>query len=109
MLLGDQRSIVTALIVPSFDEIKEYAKEQQLETEDVAALLQTPEIQRLIRGEINQYSTDFADFERVRMFTLLEEEFTQESEEMTPTLKLKRSVVMENHKAAIDQMYGDDG
>jgi long-chain acyl-CoA synthetase len=109
MLLGDQRSIVTALIVPSFDEIKEYAKEQQLETGDMAALLQTQEIQRLIRGEINQYSTDFADFERVRMFTLMAEEFSEKSEEMTPTLKLKRSVVMENHKAAIDQMYGDDG
>jgi long-chain acyl-CoA synthetase len=108
MLLGDQRSIVTALIVPSFDEIKEYAKEQQLETGDMAALLQTQEIQRLIRGEINQYSTDFADFERVRMFTLLEEEFTQESEEMTPTLKLKRQVIMEKHKEAIEQMYGDD-
>jgi long-chain acyl-CoA synthetase len=108
MLLGDQRSIVTALIVPSFDEIKEYAKEQQLETGDMAALLQTQEIQRLIRGEINEYSTDFADFERVRMFTLLEEEFTQESGDMTPTLKLKRQVIMEKHKEAIEQMYGDD-
>jgi long-subunit acyl-CoA synthetase (AMP-forming) len=37
------------------------------------------------------------------------EEFSEKSGEMTPTLKLKRSVVMENHKAAIDQMYGDDG
>ena len=109
MLLGDQRSTVSALIVPSFDEIKEYAKEQQLETGDMAALLQTQEIQRLIRGEINQYSSDLADFERVRRFTLMAEEFSEKSGEMTPTLKLKRSVVMENHKAAIDQMYGDDG
>ena len=109
MLLGDQHKSVAALIVPNFDAIKEYAKEQQLETGDMAALLQTQEIQRLIRGEINQYSTDFADFERVRMFTLMAEEFSEKSGEMTPTLKLKRSVVMENHKAAIDQMYGDDG
>ena len=109
MLLGDQRKSVAALIVPSLDEIKEYAKEQQLETGDMAALLQTPEIQRLIRGEINQYSSDLADFERVRMFTLMAEEFSEKSGEMTPTLKLKRSVVMENHKAAIEQMYGDDG
>ena len=109
MLLGDQHKSVAALIVPSLDEIKEYAKEQQLETGDMAALLQTQEIQRLIRGEINQYSSDLADFERVRRFTLMAEEFSEESGEMTPTLKLKRSVVMENHKAAIDQMYGDDG
>ena len=109
MLLGDQRSTVTALIVPNYDEIKEYASEQQLDTKDLPALLQTQEIQRLIRGEINQYSADFADFERVRRFTLLAEEFSQESGDITPTLKLKRQVIMEKHKAAIDQMYGDDG
>lgn len=109
MLLGDQRSTVTALIVPNYDEIKEYATEQGLETQDLAALLQTQEIQQLIRGEINQYSADFADFERVRRFTLMEEEFSQEAGDITPTLKLKRQVIMEKHKAAIDQMYGDDG
>ena len=109
MLLGDQRRTITALIVPNYDAVKEFAAEQQLETEDIPALLQTQEVQRLIRGEINQYSSDFADFERVRMFTLMAEEFSEESGEMTPTLKLKRPVIMENHKAAIDQMYGDDG
>ena len=109
MLLGDQRRTITALIVPNYDAIKEFAAEQQLEEEAVPALLQTQEVQRLIRGEINQYSPDYADFERVRMFTLMEKEFSEESGEMTPTLKLKRSVIMENHKATIDQMYGDDG
>ena len=109
MLLGDQRRTITALIVPNYDAIKEFAEEQQLEAEDMSALLQTQEVQRLIRGEINQYSADFADFERVRMFTLMEKEFSEESGEMTPTLKLKRPVIMENHKATIDQMYGDDG
>ena len=109
MLLGDQRRTITALIVPNYDAVKEFAAEQQLEAEDVPALLQTQEVQRLIRGEINQYSSDFADFERVRMFTLMEKEFSEESGEMTPTLKLKRPVIMENHKAVIDQMYGDDG
>ena len=109
MLLGDQRRTITALIVPNYDALKEFAEEQQLEAEDIPALLQTQEVQRLIRGEINQYSPDYADFERVRMFTLMEKEFSEESGEMTPTLKLKRSVIMENHKAAIDQMYGDDG
>ena len=109
MLLGDQRRTITALIVPNYDALKEFAAEQQLEAEDMSALLQTQEVQRLIRGEINQYSPDYADFERVRMFTLMEKEFSEESGEMTPTLKLKRPVIMENHKAVIDRMYGDDG
>ena len=109
MLIGDQRRTITALIVPNYDALKEFAEEQQLEADDIPALLQMQEVQRLIRGEINQYSPDYADFERVRMFTLMEKEFSEESGEMTPTLKLKRSVIMENHKAVIDQMYGDDG
>jgi long-chain acyl-CoA synthetase len=109
MLIGDQRKSITALIVPNFDAIQEYARESQLETEDVAGLIRTKEIQQLIRHEINQYSTSFADFERVKMFTLLEREFTQEAGEVTPTLKLKRRVIVQKYKDLIEAMYGEEG
>ena len=106
MLLGDERKSITSLIVPNFDAITAYAQENQLETKDIAALIETKEIQQLIRQEINQYSKDFADFERVKMFTVLDREFTQEAGEMTPTLKLKRKVVIEKYKDQIEKMYG---
>ncbi|MCZ6679084.1 MAG: long-chain fatty acid--CoA ligase [Candidatus Poribacteria bacterium] len=108
MLIGDQRKSIAALIVPSFDAIKDYAKENQLETDDMSALIRRKEIQQLIRREINDHSTQFADFEQVRMFTLLEREFTQEAGEMTPTFKLKRRVIIEKYKDLIEKMYGGD-
>jgi len=55
-----------------------------------------------------RYLTDFADFEQVRRFTLLEKEFSQEEDEMTPTLKLKRNVIMERYADAIEGMYPED-
>ena len=106
MLLGDQRKSIAALIVPSFDALKEYAAAENLDAKDPAALIETQEVQRFIRGEINRLQADFADFERVRMFTLLEREFTQDKDEMTPTLKLKRRVILEHCKEQIEKMYG---
>ena len=64
-------------------------------------------IRQLFRRDIGQLSMDFADFERVKMFTLLDREFTQEADEMTPTLKLKRKIILEKYKDQIEKMYGD--
>ena len=108
MLIGDQRKSVSALIVPSFDALKEYAEEIQLETQEVAELIETKEIRQLVRKEIERLSTDLADFERVKMFTLLDREFTQEADEMTPTLKLKRKIILERYGDKIEKMYGGE-
>ena len=108
MLIGDQQKSISALIVPNFDALKEYAKEIQLGTQDVAELITARETRQLIRKEIERFSTDLADFERVKMFTLLGREFTQEADEMTPTLKLKRKVIIEKYGDKIEKMYGGE-
>ena len=106
MLVGDKRKSIVALIVPNFDALKGYTKEQKIDTEDISTLVETQEIRQLIRQEVNRLLVDFADFERVKMFTLLDQEFTQENDEMTPTLKLKRRVIRERYKDRIEKMYG---
>jgi len=63
-------------------------------------------VNRLIRDEIRQYSANFADFEQVKQFKLIDREFSQETDEMTPTLKLKRNVILENFADQINEMYG---
>jgi long-chain acyl-CoA synthetase len=108
MLIGDQRKSVSALIVPNFDAIKEYAAEEELDTKDIAQLIETKEIRQLIRKEIERLSTALTDFERVKMFTLQDREFTQEADEMTPTLKLKRKVILERYGNKIEKMYGGE-
>ena len=108
MLIGNERKNLAALIVPNYDALKAWASENNVEAADTSAMLQAREIQQLIQGEIRSRLTDFADFEQVRRFALLEQEFSQEADEMTPTLKLKRNVIIEKYGDVIDGMYPED-
>ena len=65
-------------------------------------------MQQLIQKEVRERLTDFADFEQVRRFALLEREFSQEEDEMTPTLKLKRNVIIEKFSDEIEGMYPEE-
>ena len=108
MLIGNERKNLAALIVPNFDALKAWASENGVETDDLSAMLQTREVQQLIQRDIRSRLTDFADFEQVRRFALLDKEFSQEDDEMTPTLKLKRNVIIEKYADVIDGMYPED-
>ncbi len=108
LLIGNERKNLAALVVPNFDALKAWAEENGIETTESTALLQASEIQQLIQREIRSRLTDFADFEQVRRFALLEKEFSQEADEMTPTLKLKRNVIIEKYGNTIEQLYPED-
>ena len=108
MLVGNERKNLAALIVPNFDALKAWASENSIETDDLSAMLQAREVQQHIQREIRSRLTDFADFEQVRRFVLLEKEFSQEADEMTPTLKLKRNVIIERYSDEIEGMYPED-
>ena len=112
MLVGNERKNLAALIVPNFDALKAWAAENNVATGrtdgETPPLHEAREVQQLIQGEIRSGLTDFADFEQVRRFTLLDKEFSQEADEMTPTLKLKRNVIMERYGDRIEEMYPED-
>lgn len=108
MLLGNERKNIGALIVPNFDALKTWASENELDNTDIPELLKTRDVQQLIQKEIRERTTDFADFEQVRRFALLEREFSQEEDEMTPTLKLKRNVIIEKYSDVIEEIYPED-
>ena len=108
MLVGNERKNLAALIVPNFDALKAWGAENNVATDELATLLETREVQQFIQGEIRSRLTDFADFEQVRRFTLLDKEFSQEADEMTPTLKLKRNVIIARYGDAIEEMYPED-
>ncbi|MXV75974.1 long-chain fatty acid--CoA ligase [Candidatus Poribacteria bacterium] len=108
MVIGSERKNLAALIVPNFDALKAWASENGINATDLPAMLQAREVQQHIQSEIRNHLTDFADFEQVRRFTLLDKEFSQEDDEMTPTLKLKRNVIIEKYGDAIDGMYPED-
>ncbi|EKU90623.1 hypothetical protein HMPREF9447_02041 [Bacteroides oleiciplenus YIT 12058] len=104
-IIADQRKFVSALIVPVYGYVKEYAKEKGIEYKDMEELLQHPKILGLFRARIDTLQQQFAHYEQVKRFTLLPEPFSMERGELTNTLKLKRPVVAKNYKELIDKMY----
>jgi long-chain acyl-CoA synthetase len=108
MLVGNERKNIAALIVPNFGALKSWASENSVDSSHLPEMLKTREVQQLIQREIRERLTDFADFEQVRRFALLEKEFSQEEDEMTPTLKLKRNVIIEKYADVIAGMYPED-
>lgn len=106
LLIGDRRKVVTALIVPDYDAVKDFAEHMDISTSAIRELLDHATVRQLFREEINERMAEFADFEQVKMFALLEREFSLDDGEITPTLKLKRKVIQEKYRQHIEQMYG---
>ncbi|NIS62394.1 MAG: AMP-binding protein [Proteobacteria bacterium] len=107
IILGDNRSTVTALIVPNFKILGQWAREHNIDIdlEDTGEFTRHPEVHHLIQDEIQRLSHDFASFEKVHRFSLIDNEFTVDSGELTPTLKVRRGVVLEKYHALIEAMY----
>lgn len=108
VLIGDKQSIITALVLPNKAKLAEWAKSENLSFADDDALLALPEAKKKIRAEIDAHSKHLADFEKVRKFTLLNTTFSVEGGEMTPTLKIKRKVVLQKFAREVAEMRGGD-
>ena len=104
-IIADQRKFVSALIVPVYGFVKDYAKGKGIEYKNMEELLQHPKILGLFRARIDTLQQQFAHYEQVKRFTLLPEPFSMERGELTNTLKLKRPIVAKNYKEVIDKMY----
>lgn len=105
MIVGEGREFLTALVVPNFDALKAYARENGLPYADTEEMLAHEQIQKLFSDEFRRYSRGAAAHEKIRDFRLLAEPFTVENGMMTPTLKLKRRIIEQNHPALIEAMY----
>lgn len=106
-VIGDQRKFVSALVVPNYTLLEEYAKEQHIAYTSRAELLQHEMIYKLIQAHIEEHQSELAAFEKIKRFTLLPEPFTMESGELTDTLKLRRRVVSEHYTEQIEAMYAE--
>ena len=105
VVIGDKRKFCSALIVPNMDALKKFAQDRGIQYQSTQELFQHPDVQKLYQQEIDAVSKDLARYERIKKFALIEEPFTIESGELTPTLKVKRKIVEERYKDVIDKMY----
>jgi len=105
MLVGAEKKFVGALIVPAFPALCEWAKKQQIPFSSNENLIQHAKVQAHYRELIDSFNTFFNQVEQVKRFELLPNEWTVDTGEMTPKLSLKRKVVMEKYKAAVENIY----
>jgi long-chain acyl-CoA synthetase len=105
VLIGDARMYLTALIVPHYDVLREYARAHGAPDSPLEALLRHPAVTALYDAEIARLQKDLANFERVRKFTLLESPLTVEAGEITLIGKVRRKVVEEKYRPVIEKMY----
>lgn len=104
-IIADGKNFVSALIVPTYENLELYANEENIQFTSRLDLIKNNEIVKMYEKRVESLQHDLAQFEKVKRFTLLPQEFSQEKGEMTPTLKLKRKMISENYKTEIDSMY----
>ncbi|NOZ12779.1 MAG: long-chain fatty acid--CoA ligase [Acidobacteria bacterium] len=107
VLIGDKRKFISALIVPDFEALEKWAARNGITYSSISELLKNDKVLDLYNRKIENVNKDLARYEQVKKFTLLEEEMTLETGELTPTLKVKRRIVNERHKDVIDRLYAE--
>ena len=96
------------MIVPCFDSVEEYAKKLNIKYQDRMELLKHSDIIKMFEQRIESLQKELAHFEQVKKFTLLSQAFSVKLGEITPTLKLRRKVIMERYHHIIDSMYSNN-
>ena len=104
-IIGDNRKYLSALIVPSFATLESWAKDKGISFSERADLIKNPEVIKLFEHEIEENMKDYARVEQIRKFTLLEKEWSQDTGELTPTMKVKRKVINQKYASVIESLY----
>ncbi len=105
MVYGDGKKFISALIVPNFEALYQWAEERGLKFSSNEELVKNEKVIRLIQHRIEKRSKPLARYEKVKKFILLPKEFSMEDGEVTPTLKLRRKIITEKFKKELDALY----
>jgi long-chain acyl-CoA synthetase len=105
VVIGDQRKFLSCLVMIDHETVAQFAQEKSVPFTNFASLCHAKEVQDLIWGEIERVNKQLARVETIKKFSLIEQILTAEDEELTPTMKLKRSYVNAKYKEVIDGMY----
>jgi long-chain acyl-CoA synthetase len=105
VVIGDRRPYLTALVMIDQDNVEQFAQDRSVPFSNYASLTRAREVVELIQGEVDRVNKKFARVEQIKQFRLLERQLTAEDEELTPTMKLNRTLVHNKYCALIDQMY----
>lgn len=104
-IIGDQKKYLVALIVPCFPELLKWAKSKNIGETDPKKLIDNPEVMKKFNETVAELNKPLGRVEQIKRFTLIDRAFTQDTGELTPTLKVKRKVVLGNYNTIIEEMY----
>lgn len=107
MVVGDKRKFVSALIVPNATTVAAKAAQQGIKFLSNKEMVAAPSVRALIDGEVNRLTANLAQYETIKRFVLLPEDFTFDNGSLTFTLKLRRRVVEQHYRDVIEQLYAD--
>ena len=107
-VVGENEKFVGALIVPSFLNLTEWATKNGVMLKNHEDMIRSADVQKLIKDEIDHLNIDFGQIEKIKKFKLLVDEWSIASGELTPTMKIKRKVVMQQYKKEIEEMYKEN-
>jgi long-chain acyl-CoA synthetase len=107
VVVGGNRKFISALIVPDFDKLETYARAARIPFANRAELVTRDEVRNFLLAEVGRTTPNLAPYERVKKIAVLDREFEIEAGEMTPTLKVRRSIVERKYKDLIDTLYAD--
>jgi long-chain acyl-CoA synthetase len=105
VLIGSERKFPAALIVPVWEQLESYCKLKGIEVQSRSELCRHPRIIDLLQRQINALTPNLARYEKIKKVALIENEFTIEGGELTPTLKVKRRVIDEKYRDVIEKLY----
>jgi long-chain acyl-CoA synthetase len=105
VVIGDKRAYLTALIMIDQENVEKYAQDNDVPFSNYASLARATEVLALIQRDVDRANKKFARVEQIKTFRLLETQLTAEDEELTPTMKLKRSLVQKKYAPLIESMY----
>lgn len=107
MVVGESKRFVSALIVPAYPALQEWAKEHNISYTTKEELIANPKVVAKFQSIIDELNPNFSHIEQIKKFRLLPNEWTTDTGELTPTMKLKRKVVNDKYAKEIDTIYND--
>jgi long-chain acyl-CoA synthetase len=107
VMVGDRRPFPIMLVVPNPEPLRVWASRRGLPTDDLERLVSVPDVHLKVEREVRKMLRDLAQFEMPKKFLLLPRDFSVEGGELTPTLKIRRRVVEERHRVAIEALYAE--
>ena len=107
MLIGDRRKFISAVIAPDFDNLKALAEKKGIATSSNEELVSNPEVYKIMEEELDKLLKDISNYERVKKFLMIPRLLTIEDGEITPSMKIKRKVIIEKFAGQIDALYLD--